>query len=424
MRSTLANRDVEQHGTTDHADDWGLQLNEATPRHVENGHGGGLSALPPYRETYHSSTTTSPDEEGPFGSRHEGPLDDKEPEMEQQRLLSSTDGQKVVIRHSYYYAKTNRRNRLITLGLVLSSAVALLIIVVTLPGSTPTDGRPNQDVDASLVEGVPSHFSYTTEYISNLEEEGWHPLNASRSSPFLPKRRLRRPVPAQQVFDRECSEQWIAHGILCPRIRQGGMEDTEIDVVWTWVAATPHWAAWRDAVARRNREVAKTGGPGRSGVNLATANRRPAGLKAKHFRSHHEFQFSQRSVVAALPSVRRLHLLASDLPMCSSEDKDCQSGAAERVGERPDWLDMAKVSAAEGFVIQHHYDLFKADDGDADAWRGHVLPTFNRLVTYRDGGRSDFSRSSFLTPPPPFITACPSRVSSAMSQTSPTLFYT
>lgn len=239
-----------------------------------------------------------------------------------------------------------------------AAAAAMSGIGGTLEGQMDTSGS-NSTVDEAL---------------ARLREEGWVPIDSQKSSPFVPSHRPVTPLSSQLQTTYVCAEAWIAHGVLCPAIRQAksSLTNSEMDVVWTWVNANEHWSGWRERLSRGAFRLRwKRWRHGKFGEAAKNA-------KDKHFRSHHQLRFSQRSVMANIPWVRKLHLLANDLPACDPTDVRCSNTYENRIGQVPDWLDVKKVKKDERFNVQFHWDLYKADDEDAGAWRMRTLPTFDR----------------------------------------------
>lgn len=311
-----------------------------------------------------------------------GTPDDSENVNQQQDPLYPPDFKKSF--PSIYDTSTIRRpSRVAYVIIVLSGTVVILtfLLVASISGSLFTSNSRDFDTVADLAQDLAEatatsknneHNVTVDEALTRLQAEGWIPLDSSRSSPFVPSRRPLVPLAAQKQTTYACAEQWISKGELCSAItsKKGSLRDSEIDVAWTWVTANDHWTGWRERLSQgmhRLRWTKRTSGD-------AAKN-----AKERHFRSHHQLKYSQRSIIKNLPWVKKLHLLASDLPACDPKDVLCSNTHEDRIGEIPNWLnaDIATTSGS-GFDLQFHWDLFKADDEDAGAWRARSLPTFDR----------------------------------------------
>lgn len=71
-----------------------------------------------------------------------------------------------------------------------------------------------------------------------------------------------RMLPSQKQMSQACADLWIARGELCDRIQQGmrQMEETTIDVVWTFLDDNEHWKTWKDAYVRSDLGYDRTRG--------------------------------------------------------------------------------------------------------------------------------------------------------------------
>jgi hypothetical protein len=295
---------------------------------------------------------------------------------------------------------TVRRHSLIkyVLVLLLCSVILLtVLLVVALSGSLPSLTPTPSKVSDLSQEILSDNSTNTTidEALLELRNEGWIPIDSSISSPFVPSRRPLVPLASQLQTSYACAEQWIAKGELCNAItnKQPSLRDSEIDVAWTWVTANEHWSSWRDRLSRgserlmrrlrrtekRQPQVEIIRGPGGAGMGHSSSSV-IKNSKDKHYRSHHQLRYSQRSILQNLPFVKTLHLLLNDLPACDPRDVLCSNTHENRIGQVPEWLDVKKVQdqKTKGFNLQFHWDLFKADDEDAGAWRARTLPTFDR----------------------------------------------
>lgn len=281
----------------------------------------------------------------------------------------------------YNTSAVRRPSRIAYVIVVLSGTVVILtfLLIASVSGSLSASksGRPSDSVAelaqdfAEANSGANEHNITIDEALSRLLSEGWLPIDSTRSSPYAPSRRTLVPLASQKQTTYACAEQWIAKGELCSAItsKKGSLRDSEIDVAWTWVTANNHWTGWRERLSNgmhRLRWKRKVGDAAKN-------------AKEKHFRSHHQMKYSQRSIMKNLPWVKRLHLLASDLPACDPKDVLCSNTHEDRIGQVPSWLDpKLATKAGSGFDLQFHWDLFKADDEDAGAWRARSLPTFDR----------------------------------------------
>lgn len=264
--------------------------------------------------------------------------------------------------------------------MLLSGTVVVLtlLLVASVSGSlAPKAPSKVAEITQDLVpENVESNAT-VHDALTRLRTEGWIPIDSTRSSAFVSNPRPLVPLASQKQTSYACAEQWIARGELCDSITasKGTLKDSEIDVVWTWVTANEHWLGWRERLSQAAQRLrARYLEIQRDRVSEAKKN-----AKEKHFRSHHQLKYSQRSILHNLPWVKKLHLLANDLPACDPADVLCSNTHGDRIGQIPDWLD-ANVIRQSGsrFDLQSHWDLFKADDEDAGAWRARSLPTFDR----------------------------------------------
>ena len=294
-----------------------------------------------------------------------------------------------------------RRKRYLLILMTLVPLISLTAVGLMSSGSQTISPTFTGDYDSFILPQDDAAL-LQEEMLAKLAEQGWRAFDATLSSPIQARRRIRRPLQAQRSTSQACVDQWIAKGELCEEYRNQttALTDSEFDVLWTWVAENPFWLAWRnDFWAKPNRvkrwlgQLSKrlwmSGGSGRKsppagtnayGVKNAYGASRPVstGNKEKHFRSHHEFRYSQRSVLAALPDFRKLHLLTTDLPLCEPSAKNCQESDVQRVGETPIWLNPNKVANGQRYGLQYHWNLFKSDNQDADSWRKQNLPVYNR----------------------------------------------
>lgn len=279
-------------------------------------------------------------------------------------------------------------------ALVFSDSLAFTLagLWTTTTTTTPTDieslshSSGNNVTDPIEAAKVPQE----------LLDQGWRSFDARTSDGFQARRRPLRPLRSQVTTSQECADLFISQGKLCSELQNGqtALKNAEIDFVWTWVAENPHWLAWRQRLSKaiqqkltkmKRRWAAErrytppnwrpAAGGGRGGRKGSFANTKAT---EKHFRSHHEFRFSQRSVLQALPSARRLHLLASDMPVCAATEETCKVDDQNRIGETPIWLNASTTGSQAPYDVQYHWDLFKADTPDPSGWRAKVLPTFNR----------------------------------------------
>ena len=290
-----------------------------------------------------------------------------------------------------------QRKRYLIIILALIPLVSLIMVGLFSSGALSRDSIPTGELRrlGSLEKAVDT----ATLSQSELASEGWRSFDTTSANSFQPKRRPLRPLRVQQITSQACADQWISKAELCEELQteKASMEDSVIDVVWTWVAEDAHWLAWRNIYVARTTRIKRWGGQLLKRVWIsAGSGKRPlggggttpfggrtsttAGNREKHFRSHHEFRYSQRSVMTFLPSTRKLHLLATDLPVCKPADTACQAADHRRIGETPFWLDVSKVDQSNRYSLQYHWDLFKADVDDAKNWREEVLPAYNRWV--------------------------------------------
>lgn len=287
----------------------------------------------------------------------------------------------------YDTSAVRRPSRVAYVIIVLSGTVVILtlLLVVSISGSfASSTSRDSSDSVADLAQDLAEatssekneHNITVNEALTRLQDEGWIPLDSTRSSPFVPSRRPLVPLASQKQTTYACAEQWIAKGELCSAItsKKGSLHDSEIDVAWTWVTANDHWTGWRERLSKGMHRL-------RWKRNKRKVGDAAKNAKERHFRSHHQMKYSQRSIMKNLPWVKKLHLLASDLPACDPKDVLCSNTHEDRIGQIPDWLD-AKIAtrSGSGFDLQFHWDLFKADDEDAGKWRARSLPTFDRYV--------------------------------------------
>lgn len=255
-----------------------------------------------------------------------------------------------------------------------------LLLVAFKPGSVTSprswQNAGNTDLAQDLAEATSQgneHKITSNESLTSLREEGWIPFDSARSPPFVPSRRPLIPLASQKQMTYDCAEQWIAGGELCSAITsfKGILQDSEMDVTWSWVTVSDRWTGWRERLSRGMHRLRRR--------NKRSAGDAVQNAKDRRFRSHHQLQYSQRSLMKNLPWVKKLHLLASDLPACDPKDVLCSNIHQDRIGRVPRWLD-ADIATRYGsrFDLQFHWDLFKADDEDAGTWRARSLPTFNR----------------------------------------------
>lgn len=289
---------------------------------------------------------------------------------------------------SIYQTHPPRRpSRIAYIVILLSGTVVVLtvLLIASLSGSLLPSSKQSTVADIAQALADANTYDYddeggngeqqrnitVDEALQRLKKEGWIPIDSSRSSPFVPARRTLVPLASQKQTTYACAEQWIAKGELCSAIKKGSMKDSEIDVAWTWVTANEHWTGWRERLSQgmeRLRWLQKR----KQGDAAKNA-------KDRHFRSHHQLKYSQRSIIKNLPFTKRLHLLANDLPACDPHDRLCSNTHEDRIGQIPEWLEpRIAMKSGTGFDLQFHWDLFKADDEDAGAWRARKLPTFDR----------------------------------------------
>lgn len=297
-----------------------------------------------------------------------------------------------------------RPSRVAYIIVLLSGTIIVLtlLLVASVSGSLVTSSEPTRP--SSVVAEITQELSTediannvtVNEAVGRLRNEGWMPIDSTRSSPFVSSKRPLVALASHKQTTYACAEQWIAKGELCQPIKskKGVLKDSEIDVVWTWVTANDHWTGWRERLSKglerlRARYVE---------IQRDRASEAKKNAKDKHFRSHHQLRYSQRSVVKNLPWVRKLHLLANDLPACDPSDVLCSNTHEDRVGQIPEWLDETTLTkSGSKFSLQHHWDLFKAEDDDAGAWRARSLPTFDRWGHTKGSVYHDFELTLHCT---------------------------
>ncbi|KAJ7791563.1 hypothetical protein B0H13DRAFT_2172903 [Mycena leptocephala] len=170
-------------------------------------------------------------------------------------------------------------------------------------------------------------------------------------------------IASQAALSDECVEQWIAHGIWgsCK------VDESRIDLIYTWVNRSLHHKARRKALALAN----------------IPATRKP---KEARFREHDELRYSLRSVRKATASWKHtaVHLVTADI---NPEDPSNPDG---RLGLVPQWLNMGSIRprSEDGpppIYLHHDSEIFhliptgpgKPSSEKVYAWRNKTLPTFN-----------------------------------------------
>ena len=116
---------------------------------------------------------------------------------------------------------------------------------------------------------------------SKFSEPGWvfhaaHDVSSTRSSVWYDSmidsdRPALRMLESQSTMSQDCSDLWIANGIICQKIQDNlsTVQEVAMDVTWTFVEPTNHWRTWKDAYASGDSKYSSSKGTRESNFRFA-----------------------------------------------------------------------------------------------------------------------------------------------------------